>query len=197
MLPPRSFDEGGLGKAGGGGEEGSGKTMALREVVAWMRAADVLVGVHGSGLINGLFMRSGSVVIDLLCPGFTELTFASSIYAAGSHYLFLPNTNRSSAAPSSAAPVPQACLPPRTAFPTDAAKYECMPIRNCDLEVDVAALDGLARQAALLVRLHKRRVARDISLSSGLFHRGRLPNGDVEPLHDYGDERRQPQTAPL
>jgi hypothetical protein len=37
---------------------------------------------------------------------------------------------------------------------------DCLGVRNCDLFADVAALEGLARQAAMLVRLGpKRRTA--------------------------------------
>ena len=86
--------------------------------------------------------------------------------------------------------MPAACKPPALAIPTDAAVYECMAVRNCDLEVDVAALDGLLRQAALLVRTVKRRPVRSIAMPAASpiapWHRGRLPNGDVEPLNgDY------------
>ena len=188
-LPmPRTFDEGGIALPVHRGESMNGRqatritTMTLREVVGWMRETDILVGLHGSGLINGLFMRRGSVVIDILCPGFSETTFTSTIYSAGSHYLFLPNTNRSSAQSYSGWPVPEECWPPTAEVPGDAATYACLPIRNCDLEVDVAALDGLIRQASIIIRQFKRRFQRDVSITSGLWQRGRLPSGNIEPL---------------
>ena len=212
----RSFDGPAAGPAGGAsGGAAAAWSSSLAAQVAWMAATDVLVGVHGAGLVNGVFLQPGSVVVDLLCPGFTELSFAGAVAGAGSHYLFLPNTNWSSGSyggergvPSGgplvgsleadadgpgagrragAGPenlpenLPASCL---AGSPTEAAALACLPLRNCDLAADAAALEGLARQAAMLVRLGKRRrlLARDVALTSGAWARGRLPGNPEEPL---------------
>lgn len=147
----------------------------LREQAALMRASDLLIATHGSGIINAIFMERGSVVVDLLCPHFPELTFTTAVLSAGSYYLFLPNTNRSSATryPD---PVPLECFQ-GSGF--EAARMACLAIRNCDLEVDVAALELLVHQAAVLVRLHKRQVHRGTD-PTGWWARGR----PGEPLLD-------------
>ena len=154
-----------------------------------MWASDVLVGVHGAGLLNGLFMPAGSVVVDLLCPHFTELAFATVIFSAGSHYLFVPNTNLSSGGfgiggsdPPPLAPPPSACL---EGTPTEASALECLAIRNCRLEADVAALEGVVRQAAMLVRNGKRRRPRDVRITDGSWQRGHTAKANpLEPLRD-------------
>jgi len=152
-------------------------SVPLEQQVAWMRSTDVLIGTHGSGLINAIFMRPGSVVIDLLCPNFFETTFSTAVLSAGGHYLFLTNTNQSSGVYPD--PVPPSCF---TRTPWEAQTLDCISIRNCDLEADVRALDGLARQAALVVRLDKRRPLRSLDPTRGEWRRGRLPNRDMETL---------------
>ena len=153
-------------------------SVSFREQVAWMRSTDILIGVHGAGLFNAIFMKPGSVVIDLMCPNFFELPFATAVTSAGSTYMFLPNTNESSGS-GYASSIPESCL---LGLPSEAQSLECLAVRNCDLEVDVRALEGLARQAAMLVRLQKRKLVRDIALSEPRWQRGRLPNREVEAL---------------
>ena len=138
----------------------------LRTQAAWMKASDVLIGVHGervgpavlfwrggmgggggvggevdplpllsppqgSGLINAMFMERGSVVIDLLCPHFTELTFTTAVLSAGHHYLFLPNSNQTSGSGYSLGGQPSP--PPTKCFegsPYESSSMDCLAIRK-------------------------------------------------------------------
>ena len=125
-------------------------------------------------------MSENSVVIDLLCPYFAELTFTTAIVSAGSHYLFLPNTNRSSGRhyPS---PVSPHCF---DGLPFESSSMDCLAIRNCDLEVDVEALDLLVRQADIFIRQYKRRLTRG-GHTDGTWYRGRRPDRSIEPLSTH------------
>lgn len=50
-------------------------TMAVSTQAAWFRRASVVIGPHGSGLSNALFMRKGSILFELLPWEYPNLTF--------------------------------------------------------------------------------------------------------------------------
>jgi len=158
----------------------------LRTHVAWMKASDILIGVHGSGIINSMFMERGSVVIDLLCPHFIELTFTPAVLSAGHHYLFLPNTNTSSGSgyPSGGSGGHPSGVPPHCfeGSPYGSSSMDCLAIRNCDLEADLHGVELLVRQADILVRQFKRRLTRGGHTDNGRWQRGRRPDRTLEPL---------------
>merc|ERR1719331_1283786 len=55
-----------------------------------MRHTDVLIGVHGSGLNNAMFMEPGSVVIAIMPSNYVEYEWHNFITGSGSTYLFQP-----------------------------------------------------------------------------------------------------------
>lgn len=64
------------------------ETMTLYEQMQQLRSVDVLVGMHGSGLDNSVFLHPGSVLIQLL-PYHVEhkCTFRATAEAAGVRYM--------------------------------------------------------------------------------------------------------------
>ena len=128
-------------------------------------------------------MERGSVVIDLLCPHFVELTFTTAVLSAGHHYLFLPNANRSSGTGYSFGGQP-ANAPPHCfdKSPFESSSMDCLAIRNCDLEADVHGTALLVRQADILIRQYKRGLTRGDHSKNGRWQRGRRPDRSLEPL---------------
>jgi len=64
------------------------EAMTLYEQMAALRSLDVLVGIHGSGLDNSVFLHKGAVLVQLL-PYSVEhkCTFRASAERAGVHYM--------------------------------------------------------------------------------------------------------------
>jgi hypothetical protein len=65
--------------------------MTLFEQVRELRACTMLIGIHGSGLVNGMFLRSGALMLQVLPFGISPAegpTFFQQWPAmAGAHYL--------------------------------------------------------------------------------------------------------------
>jgi hypothetical protein len=70
------------------------ESLPLFEQLKIFRSTDVLIGVHGSGLINSQFMRKGSAVIQLIPLGVQGAAsfFQSTALAAGVRYYELKRT---------------------------------------------------------------------------------------------------------
>ena len=70
------------------------ESLPLFEQLKVFRSSDVLVGVHGSGLINSQFMRKGSAVVQLIPLGVQGAAsfFQSTAVAAGVRYFELKRT---------------------------------------------------------------------------------------------------------
>ena len=50
--------------------------LLFSEQVDIMRSTDLLISVHSAGLINGIFMKSGSVAMQIFNNRFVEFVFA-------------------------------------------------------------------------------------------------------------------------
>jgi capsular polysaccharide biosynthesis protein len=61
------------------------ESMTLYEQMAQLRSLDVLIGIHGSGLDNAVFLHKGAVLVQLLPYSVQhKCTFRSSAERAGS-----------------------------------------------------------------------------------------------------------------
>lgn len=76
--------------------------MPLYEQTALFRRASVLVGVHGSGLVNSLFMHPGTALLQIMPRGVTTgaAFFQGPAASAGVHYFELMQRVRAAEAPS-------------------------------------------------------------------------------------------------
>ena len=178
--------------------------LSFREQVESMRSADVVIGAHGSGLVNAIFLAPGSVVIEIFPTDFVRFDWHHHLVSAGMHYLLLTGRGggRGGAAAMGTA-TPELCLPTTratsvpmpgervcrpctdngvTAF--EAGSNECRDIRNHDFHVDVGQLEALIRQADFLIRNLKRGARRRVSSGGGRYRwgRGRRADGSFEPL---------------
>jgi len=77
-------------------QSGALEKYSFAEQVRLVAQADVLVGVHGSGLNNALFMRPGSVIVDILPGRMLEMVWHNTAVSAGVRYYFLINERSSS-----------------------------------------------------------------------------------------------------
>ena len=177
--------------------------LSFREQVESMRSADVVIGAHGSGLVNAIFLAPGSVVIEAFPTDFVRFDWHHHLISAGMHYLLLlvgTAGGRGGAAAMGTA-TPELCLPttPSMSMPgervcrpcTDdgitafeAGSNECRDIRNHDFHVDKGQLEALIRQADFLIRNLKRGARRRVSSGGGRYRwgRGRRADGSFEPL---------------
>ena len=155
--------------------------MSFRRQVAWMQATDVLIAVHGGGLLNALWMRHGAVAIDVLASNFVEFEWANQLASAGIHYLFVPSRNTANSS-AHCEPHPEGC---REGTPYEAGRMACIGFRNCDVNVWLGGLEIYVRQAAFLIRNVQRRVVRHGArghFSYSSWPRGSLPDGRFDPL---------------
>jgi len=66
----------------------------FKQQVQWLSETDILLGAHGSGMINSMFLRPHSVVVDMTPGRILETIFQRLAISSGSHYLFdIPHNN--------------------------------------------------------------------------------------------------------
>ncbi|KAI9730481.1 MAG: hypothetical protein M1818_008176 [Claussenomyces sp. TS43310] len=62
-------------------------TISFAEQLRIVRETDVLVGVHGAGLTHGMFLREGSVIVEILPDDLNHKGFRNLAGLVGSTYL--------------------------------------------------------------------------------------------------------------
>lgn len=108
------------------------ETLPFRQQVKIMSETDIFICVHGAAAINGIFMRPGSVVIEIFNARFVEFVFVAPLREVNVHYLY--THVRDQARDTRDCPgVPPACL---TGSVYDASSIECVAIRSCSVIVD-------------------------------------------------------------
>ena len=58
-----------------------------------MSEIDILITTHGASILNGIFMKANSVVINILNSPFIEYVFSPMLREAGVHILYVPVLN--------------------------------------------------------------------------------------------------------
>lgn len=147
-------------------KEGALEKYSFGEQVRLLAQTDVLLGVHGSGLNNAIFMRPGSVVIDILPGRMMELVWHNTAVSAGVHYYFLFN-ERSSVSTNGKCQSHKcdsglhydnwangAC-PYALSFLSFSLTL-LSGLLNCDVIADLGQLDGLLRMASQVILYDKR-----------------------------------------
>eukprot|EP00597_Dinobryon_sp_UTEXLB2267_P000021 CAMPEP_0170056770 /NCGR_PEP_ID=MMETSP0019_2-20121128/49_1 /TAXON_ID=98059 /ORGANISM="Dinobryon sp., Strain UTEXLB2267" /LENGTH=306 /DNA_ID=CAMNT_0010261355 /DNA_START=1578 /DNA_END=2498 /DNA_ORIENTATION=+ len=126
--------------------------LTFKEQVTVMSETDVFISVHGAALINGAFMKKGSVAIDILNGRFIEYVFSPPLREAGVELLYVSSedSNRFSNCPDD---TPAHCFQHLHAY--DASEIECWKIRQCSVEVDLQDLYRIVMQAFRHVRSAK------------------------------------------
>jgi capsular polysaccharide biosynthesis protein len=61
--------------------------ISFKEQLQIIHETDVLVGVHGAGLTHGMFLREGSVMVEILPPDLTHKGFRNLAGVMGHTYL--------------------------------------------------------------------------------------------------------------
>lgn len=148
--------------------------LTFSQQVALMYETDVFISVHGAALINGIFMREGSVAIDILNGRFIEFVFSAPLRFApcplvailhpmayytlsikresGVEMLYL-SSDDPDVYKNCPVNTPSHCFERLHAY--DAADIECWLIRQCSVTVDLPQLYRLAMQAYKYVKSAK------------------------------------------
>jgi hypothetical protein len=113
------------------------ETLSFEEQVRIMAQTDVLICVHGAAVINGIFMRPGSVVLELFNARFVEFVFAAPLREAGVRLLYTYPRNQARDTEHCPSTVPPHCVSPEISV-FDAGSIDCVAIRTCSVRVDVS-----------------------------------------------------------
>jgi hypothetical protein len=113
------------------------ETLSFEEQVRIMARTDVLICVHGAAVINGIFMRPGSVVLELFNARFVEFVFAAPLREAGVRLLYTYPRNQARDTEHCPSTVPPHCVSPDISV-FDAGSIDCVAIRTCSVRVDVS-----------------------------------------------------------
>jgi hypothetical protein len=111
------------------------ESLSFATQIHALARTDVLVTVHGAAVFNGIFMRHGSVVIDLLNGPFIEYVFAPALREAGVRLIHVPVVNASNQCTS----CPWETLPDRCRDTdlVDGGDIHCVALRRCSVAVDI------------------------------------------------------------
>lgn len=130
--------------------------LSFAEQVALMRNADVFVGVHGSGLVNSVFMEAGGVLMELRPPGVVEWMFSAAAISSGQQYIPVDVEN----VVECLKPIPPECAQDRKNYQANLRKPQCgQAPKHCKLVLDADGVDVLMRaltQAVQWVHMRKR-----------------------------------------
>ncbi len=120
------------------------ETLSFAEQVRAMSETDLLVSVHGASLLNGVFMRRGSAVIQIMTGRFMEYNFAPALREAGVELLYLPVFDQAKYTQNCPGNIPEHCLQ-GSLF--EASAIDCYAIRQCSVTADSDAFHSLLMQA--------------------------------------------------
>ena len=102
-----------------------------------LREADMFLTIHGAAATNGMFMKEGSVVIDIYNGRYVEFIFAPLLQESGVKLQHLLVWNHTDGVITNCSPFPPHCL---LGHVTEGNNLDCLGIRQCSVAVDVAAL---------------------------------------------------------
>lgn len=129
----------------------------FRTQIEWCANADILIGAHGNGLLNMLWMKRGSAVIEILPPKMHQTVYDAKAFSLGLHYLPMHGRAPPNWRPSAA------CSPSYTDW-ANAHSGTCRPsLVNTDILIDEDALEQNLRTLMMAVATSKYR--RDVALA--------------------------------
>jgi len=111
--------------------------MAFNEQVKLMANTDVFITIHGATVMNGIFMKKGSVVIDIFNGFFVEFIFEPILREAGVKLQHITMSNHTKQA-SNCPHFPPECLEGHLSNGND---LKCSSIRQCSVEVSLSAFN--------------------------------------------------------
>ena len=109
--------------------------MTFDQQVRLAESSDVIITVHGAAIANGIFMRKGSVVIDVYNGRYLEFNFDPMLRESGvklQHVIVWDHTNVTDCSP-----FPPFCLEGPV---TDGIDMRCLGIRQCSVAVSTDVL---------------------------------------------------------
>ena len=126
-----------------------------------MSSTQFLVGLHGSGLVNSIFLSSHSVIVDLLPHNYLELEWHNFAAKAGVrfYFMFLGDTQ---------------CQNPCTGHIFDTGLVKCRSVMRCNHKlVDFKLLQVIAAQADFHIRVSPniRIMTENITYTGGVARR--------------------------
>lgn len=136
----------------------------LAHQVRMLAQTDLLITPHGAGVMNLIYLRRHSAVIEVMTSPWYELGYQATAVGMGLAYFVLPVTSKSVVwdqnAPTGVRsafqcpyPVPPECF--HTNLLLSRRELVCYNIRLCDISVDTEALEVLVWQSSQVIRLFK------------------------------------------
>jgi len=149
---------------------GEMETMSFQEQLSVISNTQFLVGLHGSGLINSIFLSADSVTLDLLPDNYFELEWHNFASKAGVRFYFMFLRDRN-------------CKNQCNGNIITTSKVKCRSVMSCnhDLE-DFKLLQVIAMQSDFHIRVAPNIIlgTYDINYSAGL---ARNDAALILPLH--------------
>ncbi len=119
--------------------------LTLQQQAEALAETDIFITAHGAEVMNGLFLRSGSVVIDIFNGGFYEFYFDPMLREIGVKLIPLPVMNHGEQTKNcekhNATCVEGSVI--------DGNALNCLGVRNCNIRLDLKQLQLALQQAYL------------------------------------------------
>ena len=110
--------------------------MSFKEQVELAASSDVILTVHGAAIGNAIFMREGSVVIDIFNARFVEFFLEPMLRESGVKYLPIFVLKQDEKV-TDCLPFPPHCLEGTV---HEGVSLQCLGLRCCSIEVNLEAL---------------------------------------------------------
>jgi hypothetical protein len=124
------------------------EALSFEEQVRVMADSDVFISTHGASVINGLFMRTNSVVIDIFNGPFFESVFEPPLREAGVRLLYVPviDKDRQTYDCPDPSTVPQQCIN-ASSIVLMTRDIRCVGVRRCSVYVDKQLFESVLNVA--------------------------------------------------
>jgi hypothetical protein len=122
-------------------------SLTLQQQAESLAETDIFITAHGAEVMNGLFLRSGSVVIDIFNGGFYEFYFDPMLREIGVKLIPVPvmdHVNQTENCAAYNATCHQGSI-------VDGNSLNCLGIRNCNVRIDLKQLQLAIQQAYMHV----------------------------------------------
>jgi Glycosyltransferase 61 len=111
--------------------------MSFETQAKLLAETDVFITIHGAAIMNSMFMRPGSVVIDVFNGRFLEFIFETTLREMGVKLQYLAVWDNQKSNVTDCAPYPEKCVQSTVSYGND---LECLGLRSCSLDIDILAL---------------------------------------------------------
>jgi hypothetical protein len=120
------------------------ETLTFKQQVQLMYDSDVVITIHGAAIVNGFFMRTGSVLIDTYNGRYLEFVFDPMLRESGIKLQHLILSDHYHSNVTNCSPFPDKCLQGEVMFGTD---FACLGIRQCSFDVSLTGLHSSLMEA--------------------------------------------------